>query len=127
MTSFQVVLSNEPCADLDSFLGDRIYEFNSTITGVSDGNVFNAAIEDKTGERIAAVSGHTWGGCCEICYIWVHQLHRRVGKGMALIQAVEQESIRRSCSQIIVFTHSFQAPLFYEKQGFQKLYRAWIP
>ena len=99
---------------LDAFLADRIYEFNARATGLFDGRPLNGSIKDHAGKVIAAVTGHTWGGTCQVNYLWVDPSHRRLGLGRALMRAVEAEATRRNCTQVILFTHSFQAPAFYE-------------
>ena len=106
---------------MEAFLGDRLYEFNSRATGIDDGALLNAAVEDEGGQIVAAMSGRTWGGCCEIGRLWVHESMRGTGLGTAFVQAAEREAIRRGCHQIVLSTHSFQAPRFYEKLGFRRL------
>src|SRR5689334_11248576 len=53
------------CREIDSFLADHIYEFNVKATGYVDGRLLAGTIQDDTGEIIAGINGHTWGGCCE--------------------------------------------------------------
>ena len=110
---------------LEAFLGDRLYEFNSRTTGIHDGVLLNASVKDAAGNIVAGISGHTWGGCCEISRLWVHESLRGTGLGTAFIRAAEQEAVRRGCHQMVLSTHSFQAPGFYEKLGFERL--ATIP
>ncbi|MFP6653087.1 MAG: GNAT family N-acetyltransferase [Dehalococcoidia bacterium] len=86
-----------------------------------DGELLNASIENEAGAVVAALNGHTWGGCCEVLNLWVHEDLRGAGVGSALMQAAEQEAVRRGCDQIDLWTHIFQAPKFYEKLGFQRL------
>jgi N-acylglucosamine-6-phosphate 2-epimerase len=52
---------------------------------------------------------------------WVELSRRRRGLGTQLFQAAEQEARRRGCTQIVLMTFSFQAPLFYERWGFEVL------
>jgi ribosomal protein S18 acetylase RimI-like enzyme len=107
-------------AALDAFLAERIYDFNARATGLFDGKALNGSIKDPSGNVIAAVTGHTWGGTCQVTSLWVDESHRRVGLGRALMHAVEAEARRRGCTQLILFTHTFQAPAFYERLGFLK-------
>ena len=108
--------------DIDSFLVDRIYEFNAKATGYVDGRVFAGTIQDDTGEIIAGINGYTWGGCCELTHVWVHERHRGQGLGKALVRAAESEAVNRGCEQVVLMTHSFQAPGFYEHLGYERMY-----
>jgi GNAT superfamily N-acetyltransferase len=108
------------CQEIDSFLADRIDEFNAHSTGYSDGRLLAGTIQDDTGEIIAGIDGHTWGGCCEITHVWVHERHRGRGLGKALVHAAESEAVHRGCEQVVLMTHSFQAPEFYEHLGYER-------
>jgi len=121
MTRIQVKIRDDERPELDAALGERIYEFNSSTTGIHNAVLLNASVEDEAGRLVAGLTGHTWGGCCEILRLWVHESTRGAGVGTALMQAAEREAIRRGCRQIVLSTHSFQAPRFYEKLGFRRL------
>jgi N-acetylglutamate synthase and related acetyltransferases len=110
------------CSEIDAFLSDRIYEFNAKVTGYVDGKLFAGTIHDNGGEIIAGVNGYTWGGCCEITNLWVHERHRGHGLGEAILRAAESEALRRGCEQVVLMTHSFQAPDFYERFGYERKY-----
>lgn len=112
-------------ARLDAVLAERIYAFNAVTTGQVDGRALIGSIADRDGAIVAAVSGHTWGGTCQVNYLWVDEPHRGRGLGRRLMRAVETEARRRRCIQIILSTHTFQAPAFYERLGFAR--RATIP
>jgi len=115
-------LDETQCRTLETFLVDRIYEFNSNATGYFDGRLLGGRVENEVGEVIAGFSGHTWGSCCEISNLWVDERHRGRGLGRTLLGAAEAEALRRGCVQIVAITHSFQAPDFYEHLGYERKY-----
>ncbi len=117
-----VLLDEVQCQELEAFLVDRIYEFNSEATGYFDGELLGASIRNEAGEVIAGFSGHTWGGCCEISHLWVSERHRGQGLGTTLLRAAEAWALRRGCLQVVLTTHSFQAPEFYARLGYERKY-----
>jgi len=107
-------------ARLDAFLVERIYEFNARATGYVDGRLIAGRIVDDAGDVVAGFSGHTWGGCCVLTNVWVHESLRGRGYGRALLLAAEAEAVRRRCEQVVLATHDFQAPGFYERMGYAR-------
>lgn len=118
--SFIELCDERECERLEAFLVERIYEFNARATGYFEVRLIGGRLRNEAGEVIAAVNGHTWGGCCVVAHLWVHELHRGRGIGRLLLQAVEAEASRRGCEQMVLSTHSFQAPAFYERLGYRK-------
>lgn len=108
----------EECHQLESFLVERIYEFNAHATGYFDGRLLGGRLRSDSGDVIAAFNGHTWGGCSVVAHLWVHESQRGRGLGRALLRAAEAEAMRRGCEQVVVATHTFQAPGFYERLGY---------
>src|SRR5262245_14877072 len=108
----------EPTPDEVQYLEDRLYEFNSSSTGIRDGEwlAFFMRARDRI---VAGICGNTWGGTCELRQFWVEESLRNSGLGTKLLQAAEREARRRGCRQIVMMTFSFQAPAFYEKHGFE--------
>ena len=121
-TKAVALLSEAECQELESFLADRIYEFNSQVTGYFDGKLLAGSIRDDAGKVVAGFSGHTWGGCCYISHVWVHEQCRGKGLGKTLLQVAETEARHRGCMQVVLLTHSFQAPGFYEHLGYERKY-----
>ena len=104
-------------------LEDRIYAFNAATTGIDDGRLLALTMRDERGHALAAAVGHTWGGTCALKTLWVDEPFRRAGIGRALVERVIALAEARGCSQLLLATHSFQAPGFYAKLGFRELFR----
>ena len=115
----RLVVESEYAAADARFLEDRLYDFNVAATGLADGRLLAIFVRGEDGQIRAGLCGHTWGGCCEIRQLWVHESLRHQGLGTSLLQAAEAEARQRGCQQIVLTTHSFQAPGLYRRLGFQ--------
>jgi GNAT superfamily N-acetyltransferase len=76
----------DPTPDDVPYLEDRIYEFNSGATGISDGEYLAFFLREQD-RIVAGICGNTWGGTCELRQFWVEQSQRRRGLGTKLLQA----------------------------------------
>ena len=119
MPTSEFVINTEPTPDQVQYLEDRLYEFNSHVPGITDGEWLAILVRDERDRIVAGICGNTWGGCLEIRQFWVEESRRRQGLGTRLLGAAEQEARRRGCRQILLMTFSFQAPAFYAKHGFE--------
>jgi GNAT superfamily N-acetyltransferase len=118
MTRTPIVVRVGEAPEIEAFLAERIYEFNANATGYHDGESFSATQQDEAGVIHAGISGYTWGGCCFIAYLWVHDSKRGQGLGSALLQAAEAHAKAKGCVIMLLSSHSFQTPGFYERMGF---------
>lgn len=71
-----------------------------------------------------AVIGGLWGSCI-VGWLYIDLLvvpedFRGNGLGTELVRQAERIARKRGCIGIWLYTASFQAPMFYEKLGFQK-------
>jgi ribosomal protein S18 acetylase RimI-like enzyme len=119
MATTELIMGMDPTLAEIDFLEDRLYEFNSQATGIFGALSISVVGRDAQGEIVAGLCGHTWGRCCEIRQVWVHEKHRGQGLGRRLLELTETEARRRECFQIVLSTYSFQAPEFYRKLGFE--------
>jgi GNAT superfamily N-acetyltransferase len=101
------------------FLDDRIYEFNAMRTGIADARLLAIMLRDRDDEIVAGLYGWTWGRCCEVKILWVHEQLRGQGLGRRMMAAAETEARARGAAQIVLSTHGFQAPDFYRRLGFE--------
>jgi ribosomal protein S18 acetylase RimI-like enzyme len=101
------------------FLDDRIYEYNVSRTGIADGRVLGIILRDEDHGIIAGLYGWTWGRSCEVKFLWVHERWRGHSLGTRLMTTAETEARRRGATQMVLSTHDFQAPDFYQRLGFE--------
>jgi ribosomal protein S18 acetylase RimI-like enzyme len=111
-------IADPSSADVE-FLEDRLYEFNAGTTGIDGGRTLGVFLRDEAGNIVAGATGHTWGGACELRQVWVAEGLRGHGVGRRLMTEAQAEARRRGCRQLVLTTHSFQAPEFYRKLGFE--------
>ena len=102
-----------------NFLEEQIFAYNMARTGYHDGRDLAIVVRDDQGAIIAGLSGWTWGGMMKIQYLWVREDQRGKDYGSRLLQAAEAEGRARGCRQVALDTHSFQAPQFYPKFGYE--------
>jgi ribosomal protein S18 acetylase RimI-like enzyme len=119
MSSPRIIVVGDPISVAVDQLRDEITKFNFATTGLDDGRDLFAAVHDSQGALIAGVYGWTWGGTGWIEYLWVREDARHHGHGSGLLEAVTNEARRRGCRQLALSTHSFQAPDFYRRHGFE--------
>jgi ribosomal protein S18 acetylase RimI-like enzyme len=112
-------IENEPDPKDVQFLDDQIIAFNFAATDITDGELLAIFLRNGQNKIMAGIYGWTWGGVCEIRYLWVHEDWRGKGIGRELLTQAEAEAVRRGCSQIVLSSHSFQAPGFYTKLGYK--------
>lgn len=110
-------------AELEAYLTERIYEYNAAATGYHDAELFSAAQTNESGAVEAGISGHTWGGCCFVSHLWVAERSRRKGLGSELLKAVENHARSKRCRRVLLSSHSFQAPEFYTRRGYEPVAR----
>jgi ribosomal protein S18 acetylase RimI-like enzyme len=112
-------IEDDPRREDVALLDERLYEFNASASGVDDGRSLAIFVRDGDGTIVAGLHGWTWGGTGFVQAIWVHQTRRGRGLGSRLLSAAEAEARRRGCHQMHLDTHSYQAPRFYEKLGYE--------
>ena len=93
-------------------------QYNLPYAGDGDYQELVILLRDETNSVIGGLLGCTYWGYLNVQVLWVEEGHRNKGKGKELLNAAEQEAIRRGCQYATLDTHSFQALSFYQKLGY---------
>ena len=112
-------IEDDPRREDVAFLNARIYEYNASATGVDDGRWLTIFVREADETIIAGLHGWTWGGTGFVESLWVRDNLRGCGLGSRLLLAAETEARQRGCHQMYLDTHSYQAPAFYRRLGYE--------
>ena len=103
-------------------IGDLIRSYNRSKRESSESEPLNLYVEDDSGELVAGLVAETFGNWLEIEYLFVKEDLRGQGIGSQLLQQAECEAKKRNCRFAFVNTYQFQAPAFYQKQGYKEVF-----
>ncbi len=113
------IRSEDDVDGVSALLSSRLYQFNEAATGHRDGRRLAFTVRDDDGDLLAGLVGWTWGGCGYVDVLWVAQDLRGQGLGDRLLAAAEASAREVGCDRMVLATHSFQAPAFYQARGYR--------
>ena len=121
MTSDHLTIGDRD-PELNARLSAGLDEVNFAATGTTaaDQSSLSVKVLDDAGEIVGGLSAWTWGGLLGIEMLWVREDSRAAGWGSRLLLAAEQEARRRGCDRAVVSSFTFQAPAFYQRQGYRE-------
>ncbi|QUM78806.1 GNAT family N-acetyltransferase (plasmid) [Moritella sp. 24] len=115
----KIEIINEENEIVFDALVSGVREHNFESMGTEKSIPLSVVAKNDNNEVIAGVSGRTIYKNFLIEVVWVDKKLRGTGLGRKLMAIAEVEAMKRECVIAQVDTLSFQAPIFYEKQGFK--------
>ena len=103
-------------------IGELVRSYNRSKREAAESEPLNLYIEDEHGRLLAGLVAETFGNWLEIEYLFVKEGLRGQGIGSQLLQQAESEAKKRNCRFAFVNTYQFQAPAFYQKYGYKKVF-----
>ncbi|WP_299494596.1 GNAT family N-acetyltransferase [uncultured Shewanella sp.] len=94
-------------------------QFNVEHMGDEKSRPLMVVARDSDDKLIGGVSGVTIYQNFLITVVWVDEAYRGSGLGTELMIQAESEAKQRGCLAAQLDTLSFQAPIFYQKMGFE--------
>ena len=117
----QVILENTESQKAQE-IGDLIRSYNRSKREKAESEPLNLYVEDDKGELMAGLVAETFGNWLEIEYLFVKEEFRGQGIGSQLLRQAESEAKKKNCLYAFVNTYQFQAPTFYQKQGYKEVF-----
>jgi GNAT superfamily N-acetyltransferase len=95
-------------------------EFNTEQAGVNDRRPLAVFVTDPdTGRVVGGLTGRTSLGLLFVDLFYLPADLRGGGIGSEILRRAEDEAVRRGCRTGVLYTISFQAPGFYQRNGWQ--------
>lgn len=117
--TYQFALGADAAAH--ALIQEGLEAFNLQRVGDYGYEDFQLYARDADGAVVGGLFGHSGMGWLYVDYLWLAEGERGQGLGAQLLAMAEDEARRRGCGGLFLYTYSFQAPGFYEKQGLQPM------
>jgi GNAT superfamily N-acetyltransferase len=124
MSDIRILSDPHASESLKQVVVDHLDAYNIGATGMTEYSPINLFLRDQGDEVLGGLLAAVWGGALHVRILWVSQTLRGKGHGRRLLEAAERRAVERGCRHAFLDTFSFQAPGFYEKQGYQIYARA---
>jgi GNAT superfamily N-acetyltransferase len=124
MSEAVLTMTDAP-TDLDeSVIQGGLADYNALKTGYRDWRPLAALLRDPdTGETLGGMIGRTSYGLLFIDLVYLPETLRGQDIGSRLLSMMEQEGVARGCKSAFLLTITYQAPGFYERQGWTEFGR----
>jgi GNAT superfamily N-acetyltransferase len=95
--------------------------FNDAVTGISDRRPLAVLVKEPTsGTIVGGAIGRSSLGVLFLDLFFLPETMRGSGLGTEVLRTFEAEGRRRGCRSAVLYTISFQAPGFYERNGWRR-------
>lgn len=118
----KIVVNNNAEDNDNKFVKDSLIRFNlekSPIDQDPPSEIINLLLKAEDGRIIGGLLGAIGRYCYYLDILWIDEKYRGLGFGKKLLDDIEKRVKEKGCKVITLNTFSFQAPEFYEKNGFE--------
>jgi GNAT superfamily N-acetyltransferase len=117
----EIVVTDSVDPAVQTLIGDGLNAYNDAITGYGDRKPLAVLVRDPTtGAVLGGATGRSSLGLLFLDLFYLPESLRGAGLGTRVLRAFEAAGRARGCRAAVLYTISFQAPDFYERQGWQR-------
>ena len=118
MQAPEIIVTDAADDESIQIIGNGLNRFNDQHVGYGDRQPLAVLVRDpQSGDVVGGVSGRTSLGMLFLDLFHLPETLRGMGIGTEVLRRFEEEGRRRGCRSAVVYTISFQAPQFYERNG----------
>ena len=114
----QIAVERDDEGEIFKALVEALIAFNRDAAGVGRGEPVVVTVRDDDGTLRGGVWGRVSGDSAYFDVVFLEEPLRGQGRGRAMMVAAEGEARRRGARDVWLYTLSWQARPFYEKQGY---------
>jgi GNAT superfamily N-acetyltransferase len=125
LTQSSLTLAPEPAPDQRTIraIASGLDSYNALFTPLADWTPHWIIGRDESGAVQAGVQFITSLDWLFLRWLWVAEAHRKLGIGSQLLSSAEDAARTSNCRAAYVDMLTFQAPEFYERQGYREFAR----
>ena len=104
--------------EAQAVIDNGLHQFNVGVSGIDDWQALGVfAVDPQTQQVLGGLTGRTSLGLLFIDVFFLPQELRGGGLGSRILRMAEDEATRRGCTAAMLYTINFQAPGFYQRNG----------
>jgi GNAT superfamily N-acetyltransferase len=121
MQKLDIVVTDSAGPEVEAAVGAGLSGFNDETVGYADRRPLAVILRDPaTGATLGGATGRSSLGLLFLDLFYLPPSLRNGGTGTEVLRLFEEEGRRRGCRSAVLLTISFQAPGFYERNGWQR-------
>lgn len=121
MENYRIEITESAIDEIEELIAEGLNQYNDEVTGTNDRRPLAVVVRDpNSGEVLGGISGRSSLGMLFIDLFHLPKSLRGSGLGSELLRRFELEGRRRGCVSAVLYTISFQAPKFYELNGWKR-------
>ena len=121
MLKLDILVTDVIDAPMQRAIESGLDRFNDEITGYGDRQPLAVIVQDpETGKPLGGAIGRSSLGLLFLDLFHLPNALRGQGLGTKILRRFEDEGRQRRCHAAVLYTISFQAPGFYERNGWRR-------
>jgi GNAT superfamily N-acetyltransferase len=121
MENYRIEITESAIDEIEELIAEGLNQYNDEVTGTNDRRPLAVVVRDpNSGEVLGGISGRSSLGMLFVDLFHLPKSLRGSGLGSELLRRFELEGRRRGCVSAVLYTISFQAPKFYELNGWTR-------